>query len=47
MNIKDKDLVVTSNRYVEASYFFTANEEKIMTAMRTGKFVYDLSGNAR
>lgn len=30
MNIKDKDLVVTSNRYVEASYFFTANEEKII-----------------
>ena len=30
MNIKEQDLVVTSNRYVEASYFFTANEEKII-----------------
>ena len=30
MQIKEQDLVVTSNRYVEASYFFTANEEKII-----------------
>lgn len=26
---------------------YEANEEAIMTAMRSGKFVYDLSGNAR
>jgi DNA repair exonuclease SbcCD ATPase subunit len=39
--IRESDVKRMSDREYEA------NEEKIMIAMRTGKFVYDLTGNAR
>lgn len=45
--VADKDLVYESAVKRMSDKDYEANEEKIMTAMRTGKFVYDLSGNAR
>lgn len=46
-SVTDKDVIRESDVKRMSDREYEANEEKIMTAMRSGKFVYDLSGNAR
>jgi len=46
-SVTDKDVIRESDVKRMSDREYEANEEKIMTAMRSGKFVYDVSGNAR
>lgn len=46
-SVIDKDVIRESDVKRMSDKEYEANEEKIMAAMRSGKFVYDLSGNAR
>ena len=46
-NVTDKDVIRESDVKRMSDKEYEANEEKIMNAMRSGKFVYDVSGNAR
>ena len=43
----DRDVILESDVKRMSDREYEANEEKIMNAMRSGKFVYDVSGNAR
>lgn len=45
--ITDSDVIRESDVKRMSDREYEANEDKIMTAMRSGKFVYDISGNAR
>ena len=45
--IKERISVIESDIEKMSAREYAANEEKITKAMRSGKIIYDLSGNAR